>query len=109
MAVGGITFAMQLRWLQNFKQAVFIIRYVFKFFPSPNVGKRFFFSSSFDVDHVGGQSGGRTPLDGFPGLVLQSSGLSQRRESFLYKSDSDYEANSPRTMSRASSIASEVG
>jgi len=32
-----------------------------------------------------------------------------RRESFLYRSDSDYEVNSPRSMSRASSVASEVG
>jgi hypothetical protein len=64
---------------------------------------------SFDVDHVGAPSGGRTPLDGYPGLVLQSSGLPTRRESFLYRSDSDYEVNSPRSMSRASSIASEVG
>ena len=67
------------------------------------------FFSSFDVDHVGASSGGRTPLDGYPGLVLQSSGLATRRESFLYRSDSDYEVNSPRSMSRASSIASEVG
>lgn len=64
---------------------------------------------SFDVDHVGASSGGRTPLDGYPGLVLQSSGFPMRRESFLYRSDSDYEVNSPRSMSRASSVASEVG
>nr|XP_040564799.1 cAMP-specific 3',5'-cyclic phosphodiesterase 4C-like isoform X2 [Lepeophtheirus salmonis] len=70
-----------------------------KFSYSPN--------PSFDVDH--GSSPGRTPLEGFPGLVLQSSGLPQRRESFLYRSDSDYEVNSPRSISRASSIASEVG
>lgn len=68
-----------------------------------------FLPCSFDVDHVGASSGGRTPLEGFPGLVLQSSGFAQRRESFLYRSDSDYEANSPRSMSRASSVASEVG
>ena len=65
---------------------------------------------SFDVENVGASSGGRTPLDGYPGLVLQSSGFpSTRRESFLYRSDSDYEVNSPRSMSRASSVASEVG
>ena len=74
-----------------------------------NINIFILFFSSFDVDHVGASSGGRTPLDGYPGLVLQSSGLATRRESFLYRSDSDYEVNSPRSMSRASSIASEVG
>lgn len=38
------------------------------------------------------------------GLVLQN--LPQRRESFLYRSDSDFEM-SPKSMSRNSSIASE--
>ena len=76
----------------------------------------FYFSFSFDVDHAG--SGGRTPLDGsagFPGVVLQS-GMGYggqgggRRESFLYRSDTDDEVvNSPRSISRASSFASEVG
>jgi len=28
-----------------------------------------FFSSSFDVDHVGASSGGRTPLEGYPGEI----------------------------------------
>ena len=63
---------------------------------------------SFDVengaspnrDHVGGIDGGS------PGLILQN--LPQRRESFLYKSDSDFEM-SPKSMSRNSSIASEAG
>ena len=74
------------------------------------------FFYSFDVDHAG--SGGRTPLDGsagFPGVVLQS-GMGYggqgagRRESFLYRSDTDDEVvNSPRSISRASSFASEVG
>ncbi|XP_023324093.1 cAMP-specific 3',5'-cyclic phosphodiesterase 4C [Eurytemora carolleeae] len=58
----------------------------------------------FDVEN--GYSPGRSPLDGYPGLVLQSS---QRRESFLYKSESDYDVGSPRSISRASSIASEFG
>ena len=68
---------------------------------------------------------GRTPLDGYQGLVLQSS---QRRESFLYKSGSEYDVaryshgyqiihlfilylhfRSPRSMSRASSLSSEFG
>ena len=49
---------------------------------------------------------GRTPLDGYQGLVLQNS---QRRESFLYKSGSEYDVASPRSMSRASSLSSEFG
>ncbi|TRY74424.1 hypothetical protein TCAL_00657 [Tigriopus californicus] len=63
---------------------------------------------SFDVDHT--ISPGKNPLEGYsPGLVLQNTGLHNRRESFLYRSDSDYEATSPRSISRASSIASEAG
>ncbi|XP_012265565.2 cAMP-specific 3',5'-cyclic phosphodiesterase isoform X4 [Athalia rosae] len=63
---------------------------------------------SFDVEN------GASPLDGgagggggaspSAGLVLQT--LPQRRESFLYRSDSDFEM-SPKSMSRNSSIASE--
>ncbi|XP_065353303.1 3',5'-cyclic-AMP phosphodiesterase isoform X5 [Cloeon dipterum] len=59
----------------------------------------------FDVEN--GASPGRSPLDGASpsaGLVLQN--LPQRRESFLYRSDSDFEM-SPKSMSRNSSIASE--
>jgi hypothetical protein len=64
------------------------------------------FSFSFDVDNGGGP-GARDHLEGpSPGLVLQH--LPQRRESFLYKSDSDFEI-SPKSMSRNSSIASEAG
>uniref|UniRef100_A0A672RCG6 Phosphodiesterase n=1 Tax=Sinocyclocheilus grahami TaxID=75366 RepID=A0A672RCG6_SINGR len=50
---------------------------------------------------------GRSPLDPSPstGLVLQAN--SQRRESFLYRSDSDFDL-SPKTMSRNSSTASEL-
>ncbi|XP_065366503.1 3',5'-cyclic-AMP phosphodiesterase isoform X4 [Calliphora vicina] len=58
----------------------------------------------FDVEN--GQSA-RSPLEGgspSAGLVLQN--LPQRRESFLYRSDSDFEM-SPKSMSRNSSIASE--
>lgn len=68
-----------------------------------------FISFSFDAEN-GGQSGARSPLDGgthpssSSGLVLQN--LPQRRESFLYRSDSDFEM-SPKSMSRNSSIASE--
>lgn len=63
---------------------------------------------SFDVEN--GQ-GSRSPLEGgspaaaaAAGLVLQN--LPQRRESFLYRSDSDFEM-SPKSLSRNSSIASE--
>uniref|UniRef100_A0A8C3FD86 Uncharacterized protein n=1 Tax=Chrysemys picta bellii TaxID=8478 RepID=A0A8C3FD86_CHRPI len=49
----------------------------------------------------------RSPLDpqASPGLVLHPSfPAGQRRESFLYRSDSDYDL-SPKTMSRNSSVA----
>uniref|UniRef100_W5MLE4 Phosphodiesterase n=2 Tax=Lepisosteus oculatus TaxID=7918 RepID=W5MLE4_LEPOC len=62
----------------------------------------------FDVEN--GPSPGRSPLDSqaSPGLVLHPSfPQSQRRESFLYRSDSDYDM-SPKTMSRNSSITSEA-
>uniref|UniRef100_A0A8C5UJ24 Uncharacterized protein n=1 Tax=Malurus cyaneus samueli TaxID=2593467 RepID=A0A8C5UJ24_9PASS len=54
---------------------------------------------SFDVEN--GPSPGRSPLDP---QASSSSGL--RRESFLYRSDSDYDL-SPKTMSRNSSLPSE--
>uniref|UniRef100_A0A3B3ZCW1 Phosphodiesterase n=1 Tax=Periophthalmus magnuspinnatus TaxID=409849 RepID=A0A3B3ZCW1_9GOBI len=53
-----------------------------------------------------GPSPGRSPMDSqaSPGLVLHPSfPQSQRRESFLYRSDSDYDT-SPKTMSRNSSV-----
>uniref|UniRef100_A0A8C5J1D6 Phosphodiesterase n=1 Tax=Junco hyemalis TaxID=40217 RepID=A0A8C5J1D6_JUNHY len=65
---------------------------------------------SFDVEN--GPSPGRSPLDpqasSSSGLVLHTTfpGHSQRRESFLYRSDSDYDL-SPKTMSRNSSLPSE--
>uniref|UniRef100_A0A3P8QCM8 Phosphodiesterase n=1 Tax=Astatotilapia calliptera TaxID=8154 RepID=A0A3P8QCM8_ASTCA len=62
---------------------------------------------SFDSEN--GPSPGRSPMDSqaSPGLVLHPSfPQSQRRESFLYRSDSDYDT-SPKTMSRNSSINSE--
>ncbi|XP_061739387.1 cAMP-specific 3',5'-cyclic phosphodiesterase 4D-like isoform X3 [Nerophis ophidion] len=64
----------------------------------------------FDVEN--GLSVGRSPLDAQTspgsGLVLQSNvPHSQRRESFLYRSDSDYDL-SPKTMSRNSSTASDL-
>ncbi|GCC20162.1 hypothetical protein chiPu_0021290, partial [Chiloscyllium punctatum] len=64
--------------------------------------------TSFDVEN--GPSPGRSPLDSqaSPGLVLHPTfPQSQRRESFLYRSDSDYDM-SPKTMSRNSSVTSEV-
>ncbi|KAJ7986312.1 hypothetical protein DPEC_G00338620 [Dallia pectoralis] len=66
---------------------------------------------SFDVEN--GPSTSCSPLDPSAspgsGLVLHTNfpGHSQRRESFLYRSDSDYEL-SPKSMSRNSSIASEL-
>lgn len=67
------------------------------------------FLSSFDAENGGQSAGGaRSPLEGNQaekGLVLQQN-CPQRRESFLYRSDSDFEM-SPKSMSRNSSIASE--
>ncbi|XP_004911040.1 cAMP-specific 3',5'-cyclic phosphodiesterase 4C isoform X1 [Xenopus tropicalis] len=65
---------------------------------------------SFDVEN--GLSSGRSPLESQAspgsGLVLQGNfPHSQRRESFLYRSDSDYDL-SPKAMSRNSSIASDL-
>uniref|UniRef100_A0A674J8B7 3',5'-cyclic-AMP phosphodiesterase n=1 Tax=Terrapene triunguis TaxID=2587831 RepID=A0A674J8B7_9SAUR len=62
--------------------------------------------AGFDIEN--GLSSGRSPLDpqASPGsgLVLQGNvPHSQRRESFLYRSDSDYDL-SPKAMSRNSSI-----
>uniref|UniRef100_A0A3P8YRT3 Phosphodiesterase n=1 Tax=Esox lucius TaxID=8010 RepID=A0A3P8YRT3_ESOLU len=73
--------------------------------PSSFVGFR-----RFDVDN--GTSSGRSPLDPMAspgsGLILQANFVhSQRRESFLYRSDSDYDL-SPKSMSRNSSIASDI-
>lgn len=70
----------------------------------------FFLVDSFDVDN--GTSSGRSPLDPMTspgsGLILQANFVhSQRRESFLYRSDSDYDL-SPKSMSRNSSIASDM-
>ncbi|KAM4629125.1 3',5'-cyclic-AMP phosphodiesterase 4C isoform 2-T2 [Polymixia lowei] len=64
----------------------------------------------FDVEN--GLSVGRSPLDpqASPGsgLVLQANfPHSQRRESFLYRSDSDFDL-SPKAMSRNSSTASDL-
>ena len=59
---------------------------------------------SFDVENGAGP--GRSPLDGGSpgGLILQH--LPQRRESFLYRSDSDYDLSPSKSgMSRHSSLA----
>ncbi|KAK9501074.1 hypothetical protein O3M35_002188 [Rhynocoris fuscipes] len=66
---------------------------------------------SFDVENGGGAGGGgvgsgRAEGAGSPSAVLLLQNLPQRRESFLYRSDSDFEV-SPKSMSRHSSIASE--
>ncbi|XP_025066050.1 cAMP-specific 3',5'-cyclic phosphodiesterase 4C isoform X2 [Alligator sinensis] len=65
---------------------------------------------SFDIEN--GLASARSPLDPqaspSAGLVLQGPfPHSQRRESFLYRSDSDYDL-SPKSMSRNSSIASDL-
>ncbi|KAF6096034.1 phosphodiesterase 4C [Phyllostomus discolor] len=67
-------------------------------------------SGSFDLENA--LSCGRSTLDPQvgPGLgqgVQTSAQHSQRRESFLYRSDSDYEL-SPKAMSRNSSVASDL-
>ncbi|XP_043834055.1 cAMP-specific 3',5'-cyclic phosphodiesterase 4C isoform X3 [Dromiciops gliroides] len=74
--------------------------------PIDIVGKR----RRFDLEN--GLSLGRSPLDPQTspgsGLVIQGNfPHSQRRESFLYRSDSDYDL-SPKAMSRNSSIASDL-
>uniref|UniRef100_A0A8C2UZS7 Phosphodiesterase n=1 Tax=Chinchilla lanigera TaxID=34839 RepID=A0A8C2UZS7_CHILA len=64
----------------------------------------------FEAENGPTPSPGRSPLDSqaSPGLVLHAgAATSQRRESFLYRSDSDYDM-SPKTMSRNSSVTSEV-
>ncbi|XP_013141221.1 PREDICTED: cAMP-specific 3',5'-cyclic phosphodiesterase, isoform F isoform X2 [Papilio polytes] len=65
---------------------------------------------SFDVENggaAGGAGGARSPLEGgSPSAALVLQAMPQRRESFLYRSDSDFEM-SPKSMSRNSSIASE--
>lgn len=62
--------------------------------------------SSYEAEN--GVSPGHTPLGSqSPGLTLHTSfPQGQRRESFLYRSDSDYDM-SPKTVSRNSSLASE--
>nr|XP_046227985.1 cAMP-specific 3',5'-cyclic phosphodiesterase 4C-like [Scatophagus argus] len=63
-------------------------------------------ADSYEAEN--GVSPGHTPLGSqSPGLTLHTSfPQGQRRESFLYRSDSDYDM-SPKTVSRNSSLASE--
>ncbi|XP_053275049.1 cAMP-specific 3',5'-cyclic phosphodiesterase 4C [Pleuronectes platessa] len=63
-------------------------------------------TDSYETEN--GVSPGHSPLGSqSPGLTLNTSFPSgQRRESFLYRSDSDYDM-SPKTVSRKSSLASE--
>ncbi|KAM7141050.1 3',5'-cyclic-AMP phosphodiesterase 4A isoform 3-T3 [Molossus nigricans] len=66
--------------------------------------------AGFEAENGPSPSPGRSPLDSqaSPGLVLHTGvATSQRRESFLYRSDSDYDM-SPKTMSRNSSVTSEA-
>ncbi|XP_068630745.1 3',5'-cyclic-AMP phosphodiesterase isoform X2 [Battus philenor] len=77
---------------------------------SDSDGSEVFFES-FDVENGGGAGGAaggaRSPLEGgSPSAALVLQAMPQRRESFLYRSDSDFEM-SPKSMSRNSSIASE--
>ncbi|XP_063084718.1 3',5'-cyclic-AMP phosphodiesterase 4A isoform X2 [Cavia porcellus] len=67
-------------------------------------------ADSFEAENGPTPSPGRSALDSqaSPGLVLHAgAATSQRRESFLYRSDSDYDM-SPKTMSRNSSVTSEA-
>ncbi|KAB1259456.1 cAMP-specific 3'; 5'-cyclic phosphodiesterase 4C [Camelus dromedarius] len=68
------------------------------------------FAFSFDLEN--GLSCGRSALDpqagsGLGRVIQAPAQHSQRRESFLYRSDSDYELSS-KTMSRNSSVASDL-
>ena len=55
-----------------------------------------------------GVSPGPTTPAGPGGLVLSNLHHS-RRESFIYRSDSDFSAHTPKSVSRHSSIASDLG
>nr|CAB3264738.1 cAMP-specific 3',5'-cyclic phosphodiesterase 4B-like [Phallusia mammillata] len=64
----------------------------------------------FDVEN--GISPMRSPVDpqSSPGMVLHSGNMphSQRRESFLYRSDNDFDQSSPKIGSRNSSLVSDT-
>lgn len=73
-----------------------------------NIDHFLVFSSCSSYEAENGVSPGHTPLGSqSPSLTLHTSfPQGQRRESFLYRSDSDYDM-SPKTVSRNSSLASE--
>nr|XP_019600488.1 PREDICTED: cAMP-specific 3',5'-cyclic phosphodiesterase 4A isoform X6 [Rhinolophus sinicus] len=78
--------------------------------PSQPLWPLFLPTRSCEAENGPTPSPGRSPLDSqaSPGLVLHAgTATSQRRESFLYRSDSDYDM-SPKTMSRNSSVTSEA-
>lgn len=78
--------------------------------PSQPLWPLFLPPRSCEAENGPSPSPGRSPLDSqaSPGLVLHAgTATSQRRESFLYRSDSDYDM-SPKTMSRNSSVTSEA-
>ncbi|XP_074240737.1 3',5'-cyclic-AMP phosphodiesterase 4A isoform X3 [Saimiri boliviensis] len=88
------TFRRRLRLLRSFQ----------------DLGRHAWAGAGFDAENGPTPSPGRSPLDSqaSPGLVLHAgAATSQRRESFLYRSDSDYDM-SPKTMSRNSSVTSEA-
>merc|ERR1719167_1737363 len=92
-------------WIQKEMQRVLSSGGNYLQVPTTTTRRRHSWICGFDVENGGSPS--RFPLDGSsPGLVLQN--MPQRRESFLYRSDSSFEM-SPKSMSRHSSIASEVG
>ena len=69
-------------------------------------------SLAFSLDLENGLPCGRSILDpqagsGFGRIAQAPAQHSQRRESFLYRSDSDHELSS-KTMSRNSSVASDL-
>ncbi|XP_032484622.1 cAMP-specific 3',5'-cyclic phosphodiesterase 4C isoform X2 [Phocoena sinus] len=74
--------------------------------------RRFTVAHPLCLDLENGLSGGRSALDhqagsGLGRVIQAPAQHSQRRESFLYRSDSDYELSS-KTMSRNSSVASDL-
>ncbi|XP_049644420.1 cAMP-specific 3',5'-cyclic phosphodiesterase 4A isoform X2 [Suncus etruscus] len=84
------------------------------FFASPTLRRRLRLlrgaGAGFEAENGPAPSPSRSPLDAqaSPGLVLHAGTVaSQRRESFLYRSDSDFDM-SPKTMSRNSSVTSEA-
>nr|XP_018667622.1 cAMP-specific 3',5'-cyclic phosphodiesterase 4B isoform X3 [Ciona intestinalis] len=64
----------------------------------------------FDVEN--GLAPARSPVDAqaSPGMILHSTAVphSQRRESFLYRSDSEFDQSSPKIGSRNSSVVSDM-